>query len=327
VQITGRSTFVVSLPKRWVNKVNIKNGDSLVVIPLADGTLLLNPKLSKKEEAVHKRVIEVEPDDMEELTRKFIGAYLSGYDVIEIKVKKQLLRHMRRQIQEMVHRVIGMEIIDDAANTVTVKDLLDASDFSLLKGIKRMYSIARGMHHDAITALSKKDTVLAEDVETRDEQVDKLCWMIAKQYNLILKDVFFANKMDTTPQAALGYLLIARSLERIADHAVKIAQNAQNVRNNNATIKKITETSETVLGLLDGTLNAFYLNNFEYADEVMDKLRELEGPIENLKQKILKDKSDAITIVSLAYIVDSLERTRSYATDIAEVSINHYFVS
>ena len=34
-----------------------------------------------------------------------------------------------------------------------------------------------------------------------------------------------------------------------------------------------------------------------------------------------------MTIVSLAYIIDSLERTRAYVLDIAETAINHQFIT
>jgi len=326
VQITGRSTFVVSLPKKWVKKVNIESGDSLVLMPLADGTLLVNPKLSKQDVPIEEHV-ELEPQDMDDLTRTFIGAYLAGYDVITIKGHKQLLRSMRRNIRDLSHKVIGMEIIDDGNHAVTVKDLLDASDLSLLKGIKRMYSITRNMLQDSLAALTENDADLADDVTGRDDQVDKLFWLIAKQYNLIVKNVFFASKMDIKPQEALGYLLIGRSVERIADHASKIARNAKNVDDGKAVIEDIATAGTELIDLLDDTLNAFYLNKLAQANTVVSTLEAFQQRIEPLKEEVLSSKADAAAMISLAYIIDSLERTRSYATDIAEAAINHYFAA
>lgn len=327
VQVTGRSTYVVSLPKKWVNKVHVKSGDSLVLVPLADGTLIINPQLSKADINSTEKRIEIDPQDSEEMVRKFIGAYLAGFDMVVIKGNKQRLRNMRQDVLDMVHKVIGMEIIDDGNNTVTIKDLLDASDLSLLRGVKRMYSITREMLRDAMAVLDHKDASLAEDVMSRDDQVDKLCWMVTKQYNLIVKNVFYANKMDITPQAALGYMLIARSIERIADHATKIAYNAMQVHETTEVAAKIIETSTQLVHLLDDTVNAFYLNKFDYANIVMNKLRDLQEPIEQLKHEILAHQADAVTIMGMAYIVDSLERTRSYGMDIAESAINHYFAT
>ena len=327
VQVTGGSTYVISLPKRWVNKVKIKSGDGIALIPRSDGTLLINPKLSEKQDELTKSVTINYTDNTETLVREFIGVYLAAYDVIEIKSKEKLSPAVRQKIRKLSYNVIGPEIIDETSNSVTVKDLLDARDFSMTKGIKRMYIISRSMHRDAIIALKNHDIELAEDVESRDDEVDKFYWMIAKQYNLVLKDVFFADKMGITPQEALGYLLVARSIERIADHAKKLAGNVKNVRENLAIIPRITEASDAIIGVLDGAINAFYRNKFEYANEVVDKSKSLAETTEKLTREIFALKGDAATIVSIAYIVDSLERTRAYVLDIAETSINHYFAT
>lgn len=327
VQITGGSTYVISLPKKWINKVKIKSGDGIALIPRSDGTLLINPKLSKKQDELTKSITIDYPQDMETLVREFIGVYLAAYDVIEIKSKEKLSPAIRQKIRKLSYNVIGPEIIDETSNSVTVKDLLDASDFSMVKGIKRMYLIAKSMHRDVIIALNNHDTDLMEDVESRDNEVDKFYWMIAKQYNLVLKDVFFADKMGITPQEALSYLLIARSIERIADHAKKLAGNAKNVMENLAIIPKITEASDAIIGVLDGAISAFYRNKFEYANEVVDKSKTLAKTTEKLTREVLALDGDAATIVSVAYIVDSLERTRAYVLDIAETSINHYFAT
>jgi len=252
--------------------------------------------------------------------------YLAGYNVIEFRGAGSMNKNARQEIRALSHSVIGPQIIEESANVVVMKDLLDTSDFSMIKGIKRMYIITKDMHQDAINVLNTHNVDLAEDVELRDEEVDKLFWMISKQYNLILRDVFFADKMGLSPQEALGYLLVARSIERIADHARKLAINAKAVSDNSMVIPKISSASSEIIKLLDEAMSAFYQNKFEYADSVVDKAKMLSKTTEGLTQEILGLKGDATNIVPLAYIVDSLERTRSYAEDIAEIAINHHFV-
>lgn len=325
VQITGRSTYIISLPKTWVTKSKIKCGDSIMLIPRSDGTLLVNPKLHEKDEQM-ERTVEIQLSDVDALIRKFIGAYLAGYNIIEIKSKEKFLSATKQSIRKLTHNVIGPEIIDETTNSVTVKDLLDSSDFSLLKGIKRMYLITRGMHKDAVLALKDQDAELAEDVEARDDEVDKFYWMIAKQYNLVLNDIFFADKMGVTPQEMLGYLLVARSIERIADHAKRLAVNTKNVRTKLEIIQEISDASDKIIEVFDDAVTAFKRNNFEGANDAVNKAKKLAKTTEQLTHAIFSLKLDATSIVSLAYIVDSLERTRAYTLDIAETSINHQFV-
>ncbi len=324
VQITGKSTYIISLPKTWVNKVKIRNGNSVVLIPRSNGTLLINPKLDDTAEVITS-VLDIDSYDMETLYRRFIGAYLAGYDIIEITSKERLSSSTRQSIRRMIQNLIGLEIIDESPNSVKVKDLLDSSDLSLLQGLKRMYVITRGMHRDAIEALQSHDLDLIDDVEMRDDEVDKFYWMIAKQYNLVLHDMFFADKMGVKPQDVLGYLLVARSIERIADHAKKLASNARNISVKLDIMPQIAETSELILKHFDESINAFQRNNFDLANDILNKSEDVGKITKQLTKDIFSLKIDAPSIVALAYVVDSLERTRAYVLDIAETAINHQF--
>lgn len=330
VQITGRSTYVISLPKTWVKKVKITNGDSIGMIPRSDGTLLINPKLTERGDKVNSnnsKTLNVEHQDMNQFVREFIGVYLAGFNIIEMNFKNPVSKNMRQKIRALSHNVIGPEIIDESINSITVKDLLDASDFSIVKGVKRMYIISKGMYTDALNAFNEQDGELSDDVESRDNDVDKLHWLICKQFNLILKDVFFADKMGIKPQQALSFLLAARSIERIADHASRIAKNSQKTEKTKLH-PKIIEISNKVLDVYDGSINSLYRKDVNKAHNIIEKSKKLHLEIEKIRQEIVTLKeTNTETIVSLVYIVDSLERTRGYGEDIAEISLNHYFVS
>jgi phosphate uptake regulator len=221
--------------------------------------------------------------------------------------------------------VIGPEIIDETSQSIKVKDLLDSSDLSLIRGLKRMYVITRGMFKDAVLAIQKNDLDLAEDVESRDDEVDKFYWMIAKQYNLVLNDLFFAEKMRVKTREALGYLLVARSIERIADHAKKLAGNIKHIKIEEKMSEKIVNTSEEILSLFDDSFNSFNRDSFDSANDVITKAKKLADKTKKLNDILYNTKTDSETIASLAIILDSIERTRAYTIDIAEAAINHQF--
>ena len=73
-------------------------------------------------------------------------------------------------------------------------------------------------------ALQNKDKNLAGDVLSRDDDIDRLNWLVARQYNIILQNVSLAGKMDTTIGMASTCFLISRIIERIGDHVVRIAR-------------------------------------------------------------------------------------------------------
>ena len=75
--------------------------------------------------------------------------------------------------------------------------MLDATDFSIQKGLKRMFLITKDMHQHAISLLTTGAMKTTEEIISRDDDVDKLIWMISTQYNMILQDVFYAEKLKT----------------------------------------------------------------------------------------------------------------------------------
>jgi phosphate uptake regulator len=80
--LTGKSTYIVSLPKKWVEEVGIEKGDSLTVIPRKDKTLLLVPKSMKRPDKPQDIVINVAPaEKIGPIIRKVVSHYL----VVEIE--------------------------------------------------------------------------------------------------------------------------------------------------------------------------------------------------------------------------------------------------
>ena len=62
VQRTGRASFLVSLPKRWVKKVGIEQGDQ-IEMQLQKESLVLTPRISRREEKPEEFSMSVDKDD------------------------------------------------------------------------------------------------------------------------------------------------------------------------------------------------------------------------------------------------------------------------
>lgn len=327
IQVTGKSTFVVSLPKKWVNRVGLKCGDSVVMDPRPDGTMLLKPTTENRDEHKAGAVIKMENDDMGIFTRKFIGAYLAGYNTIEIHSSEHMSAALRQNLKKLIHRTIGLEIIDEGPKFCVVKNLIDSSDFSMAKGLRRMHLITKEMHRNALCCSGDRCLEVQKLVMEREDDVDKIYWMIARQYNIVLGDVFFAEKLKVTPKDALGYLLVARSLERIADHAAKLARNNLKLGDGGPLMVKITASGTASMELLEMAMNSFHSANFDLANEAISKGAILESRIDGLSKDITSLKGEPEKVVAFAYIIDSLKRTLSYTMDIAEIAINHDYAT
>ncbi len=113
-----------------------------------------------------------------------------------------------------------LERVGDAAVTMTerVRDLEAFPVVELPVDIPRMASLASGMVRKALQSFIEGDAEMARSVLSMDDAVDKLNeTAYFALSNLMREDPIHA------PQA-LNALMIARSLERVADHATNIAE-------------------------------------------------------------------------------------------------------
>ncbi|UCE72989.1 MAG: phosphate uptake regulator PhoU [Methanomassiliicoccales archaeon] len=324
VQITGGSTYIVSLPKPWIKERGIEAGDPLWISLQQDGALLLSQKIKGVKE-IKKKVLEIEDENDEHLIRKLIGLYIAGYSTIEIKSKK-IDATTRRTIRDFTKMVVGPEIIDEDDKCMVLQDLINPAEFSQKKGLRRMYLLVKSMHKDAIFALKKRENNLAKDVILRDGEVNRLEWMIAKQYNLILNDNEIAKSIGVRSEKSLNFMLISRIIERIGDHATKIAESTlllDGMNVDDKTVRELVNVSDISLEILEKSMNAFFSENLNEANEAIDLSDKLNKMSDMLMKRIREQESDVV--VSLTSILESVRRTGLYATDISEIAINYIF--
>ena len=98
VQQTGGSSFIISLPKEWIEKHKIKPKDTLGILSQPDGNLLLTPNINSEEYIKSKNIDVDHIKDSKYLFRILIGMYIMGYTVITLKSSKKLEPFIRDTI-------------------------------------------------------------------------------------------------------------------------------------------------------------------------------------------------------------------------------------
>lgn len=323
VQKTGASTMTVSLPKDWIESNSIKPGTPVMVKVLSDGTISIDPNMQREREESRKVILADEDETKEHLTRKLIGAYLAGYNIIEVRSKGRLDLDVKRGVKEISRMVIGPEVIEETSNTIILHDLSDPAELPQEKCVRRMHLIVDSMHKDAIKSLQEKDEALAQDVIDRDADVDRLYWMAVKQYNLILKDRKLSEKIGVDIYEGMSLMLVARGIERIGDHAEKIAHNSIMLANSGDTMPGLEEMgslSDQAIAILDKAMEAFLLKDIRSANDIIDKGDKLVQHCQDLNVTA-RMPANLSTVVKTS-VLDSITRTAMYAMDIAEIAIN-----
>ncbi len=130
----------------------------------------------------------------------------------------------------------NLERIGDEATKIAKRsrELAQEPPVKIALDLPRMATLALGMVKDALDSFVQKDSVAARAIIPRDKEVDELNKNIHEQLS--------RHMMETpgTIPRCLHWIVAAKSLERIADHAKNIAEEvvylceAQDIRHTSA---------------------------------------------------------------------------------------------
>jgi len=324
VQFTGGASFSISLPKEWARSQKIAKNDPLAILVQEDGSLLITPKIPGKK-VRRERIFEVSPGmDPVFLFRLLIAAYIGGYSVIRLTAAPRLPPFVRTVVRDFTRMTIGQEVAGETEASITIMDLLNPAEMPLDRTISRMAIIVRSMQRDAMAALLTANGPLAEDVIARDNDVDRLHWLIARQFNLILADPDMARSMKVTPGIASRFYVLSRLIERIGDHGVSIAENACKLmeRRIEATEKnELSEAMDQALDLFIRSIDGFFTGDLEDSHRIIGMVEPLQARCSEMETLAQHHKGEITT--ALVAIISSIRRLGEYAEDICENTMNH----
>ncbi|MCW4015892.1 MAG: phosphate uptake regulator PhoU [Candidatus Bathyarchaeota archaeon] len=327
LQITGGSTYVISLPKKWVTQNGLEKGSSLLIRQEENGALAVLPPEIGKTEKNEEAVIKVSPEDSSEaLIRKTVSVYLLGYNIIHIRTKdqKEVSSTQRNAIKTFARNMlVGTEIVTDTSKDLTLQVLLSYPELSVPSALRRMTIITASMHKDAIAALKNIDYQLASDVRATDYEVNRFHLYIIRQLKMAIQNPRIITEIGLQkPNDCLGYRLITKMVERTADHATNIAKNVLLLKNklSNDFLSALQEMNEVALFTFETAIESLFKRDFGLAESVIAKANK----ISNLEKKVLTTlkETDIAEIANIRLVIESVRRIAEYAMDIAEIVLN-----
>ena len=317
VQVTGGSTYTVSLPKDWATDNDVEAG-SVVEFHSEEDLLLLSPR--REEERTEGTLDITGLEDKYELTRAVMTMYVSGFDVIRLETPR-ITAAQRRVIREATQGLVGLEVIEETSERVVLRDLLDSSELSVHNAITRMRLVSLTMLEDAVEALVDGDDDLARDVMERDDDVNRLWYMVSRVFRTVLRNPTAATEVGLPRDTCFDFQSSARQLERIADHATKIADLA-------VTLEAVPDTVGTPLRALheeaaavpEMAMEALLTDDPEEATELATSARARIDSVDEQAREVDNElrELDPGTAQGLGLVVDSLSRTADYGGNIAE---------
>jgi phosphate uptake regulator len=327
LQITGGSTYVISLPKRWVTQNGLEKGSSLVVRQEETGFLSILPPDIGKTEKTEEAHIKVSPEDSSEaLIRKTVAVYLQGYNIIHIRAKTQeeILSTHRNAIKTFARNMlVGTEIVIDTSKDLKLQVLLSYPELSVPSALRRMTIITASMHKDAITALKNIDYQLASDVRATDYEVNRFHLYIIRQLKMAIQNPRIITEIGLqTQKDCLGYRLITKMVERTADHATNIAKNVLLLKKSldEQFLLTIKEMNKVAISSFETAIEALFRRDFELAESVIAQANKI---VALEKKALLSSKETNIEeATNIRLVIESVRRIAEYSMDIAEIVLN-----
>jgi phosphate uptake regulator len=327
LQVTGGATYILSLPKEWVTRNQLKKGSLIVISEEDDGSLSIFPSKLEKQETNDEAFISVSVNERSDaVMRKAISAYVMGYNILHIRSSSQqtLPSALRNYLKSFARNyLVGAEIVIDSPTDLTLQILLNYSELSVESALRRMAIIAASMHREAVGCLANLDYLAAKAVIETDREVNRFSLYILRLLKLAVSNTRIVKEIGLDNQReCLGYRLIAKSVERTADHATKIAENTLSLEApvNPELLDRINNLSGVAISMFESAVDALFRHDYNQAESVIEKISQIHK-LE--KEAVISSHAVNIEeIPNVRLLIESIRRTAEYASDISEVVLN-----
>lgn len=315
IQRTPSGTFFVCLPKDWAERYGLERGAVVAVSETSDGKLLIDPEYGV---GPSPRTIVLKPGPY--LSREIIGKYLLGFDIIRVEGRENISFEMRETVKRTVSRLIGLEIIEEDYSKIVLQCLLEPSSFPPEKILRRGYVIAAGMHRDVVNALVDGNVHMAKSVIVRDEEVNRLYFLLVRILRTIIQNPGLSEKLGVQPIECLDYRLAASIVETIGDECVRTALKVVELRGlklAEAFKKRIVDFHNLLFKAHEDALKAFFDGDIALAEGVRNMRDDIEKALMDVERSAREQSLEAMP--HILAIVSNLKQIYEHSVDIADL--------
>ena len=313
------SSILVSLPKEWVDANKL---DKSSQVELETGQDSISISANRETRPTKELVISYPLPKEENIVADITGAYLLGYDVIQINSKSIIPGEDREKIRNSMRRLVGMEIIEEDASHINMQFLLDATTLSPEKILKRMSSIALGMYDEVSLGLISDDKSNLQTISKRDVEVNRQYFLLVRLIRSTLVDKRLANAFNLENIDVLDYRVAANLLENAGDSIVELSNLIYTSSLSKEYLKKIFAVVKDFNKFAEKSIDAFTTPNRLLAIEAISLHKQFEDKILNLKNTLDNKKQIPIDFLDLVYMFERIVQSWADVADLVKPIYN-----
>jgi phosphate uptake regulator len=176
------------------------------------------------------------------------------------------------------------------------------------------------MHRDAISAPLEGDVHLAENVVARDDEVNRLYFLLVRILRTIIQNPRIGERMSVRSIDCLDYRLCASLVEAIGDSAVEISHKilaSEGVKISGGVAQILARFHSVVFNTQEKALKALFGRDVALAEEVRDERVKMENTLHEVESTAQKQSAAVVPIVLT--VASLLYRIFGHSVDIADL--------
>jgi len=344
VQSAGRGSFIISLPKKWIQEIGIGKGSQIAIKIMEDMSLILVPRkieeerIKKGEGRSGEYYIEVnQKSDPASLCRRLISLYVASSEIIHLSFAAvENSKELRTAVANLAKNLLlGTEIIEETSEKMTLQVLINHPELPIDKAIRRMANLSLSAHKDAIAALGNLNKDFKHGIYETKTDVDRMNLYVVRQLKFGIKQNLFREWGFKTSKEFLGYRLVANNIKNIAENALTIGRNMETLRRliddkllvlkelvDEEAYSQIKAFSSLVEQFFEESLESLFNRDYEQADRIISRAESFLVLENDLITLMLNKKMDPNLLSIYRLVLDNSRRIVEYSREIAEVTLN-----
>ena len=314
----GKGSYIISMPKSWIEKNNLKKGD---LISVSDDGFELVLKASQEVQKPEIKEIDIDAKgkNMELLKAEIVSSYLNDYDTINILFDSNSKEAPR--IKDIIRNLSGLEIMEQTSTRIAAKNLININEISIKNVIRRMDIITRAMMEDAILCCSGQCTY--DSIYHRDIDVNRLFFLGYRAIKNAMKNPRIAKSLGTEPWQLHSDTLIILRLEKIADSQKRIARYLCTASLDRVTLAELDNLHTDISGAYKEVMKSYYNQEKQIAFQIEVTNKDRTSACDKFLEKYThthgssKNKSTNSNLVVVAKIIENLKATAAETRMIA----------
>ena len=262
------------------------------------------------------------------LARLLVGSYITGQDQVLVTSRHGLTPAQRKEIHQLVDRILGMSVVGDSPEVVEIQNFVDPGKYELPRLLHRVVQMLRSELEACRDAITGRDVTQLARVDTIEEEIDRFYLLIVRQLLLSSDNPRIARNIDVeSHHYQMGYRLVAKVLEVTGDliHGIgtELTENLPGLRRlPGALLRELVERTERLDHLLGRTMEAFDHLSVVEANATLNVIGEALPKDLNFGQRLSRSVPNRKVSLAAQRIAYHLDMALEMLIIVNEVTIN-----